>query len=391
MAKRKKHQRLPSGWGSIRYLGKGRRNPYAVHPPSTLQDPETGRYITPKALCYVDDWYVGFAVLNAYRAGTYQPGDEIGFKDALASSDQNVDSFVQRILADSGKAPKADRLPTFAEVYAQWHEWKCGPNAPKKLSKSQIDKFTAAYKNLSSIHDRELAKLTVDDLQVVINATDLGKASLKNIKNLLSQVYKWAESRGVVDKDISKHVVIPAAAKEDEHGIPLSEEDIKLLWKNRSDPDCELALCLCYSGRRIGEYEAAEVDLVKNCFHGGLKSEAGKGRSVPIHPAIRDVVKARLARYDGKLLPLEANYHGRKLSKALLRIGIQPRHTAHDCRHTFSMLCERYGVPEADRKRMLGHSFGGDVTNAVYGHRSLEDLRKSICLIPAPDGFVTSV
>lgn len=27
---------------------------------------------------------------------------------------------------------------------------------------------------------------------------------------------------------------------------------------------------------------------------------------------------------------------------------------------------------------MLGHSFGADITNSVYGHRSIEDLRKEI-------------
>ena len=62
-----------------------------------------------------------------------------------------------------------------------------------------------------------------------------------------------------------------------------------------------------------------------------------------------------------------------------------PRHTPHDCRHTFSMLCEKYGVRENDRKRMLGHSFGNDVTNAVYGHRELEDLVKEIEKIPGRD------
>ena len=32
------------------------------------------------------------------------------------------------------------------------------------------------------------------------------------------------------------------------------------------------------------------------------------------------------------------------------------KHTPHDCRHTFSMLCEKYNVKENDRKRILGHS-----------------------------------
>ena len=33
MARRKKHPRLPNGYGSIKYLGKNRRNPYGVYPP----------------------------------------------------------------------------------------------------------------------------------------------------------------------------------------------------------------------------------------------------------------------------------------------------------------------------------------------------------------------
>lgn len=61
----------------------------------------------------------------------------------------------------------------------------------------------------------------------------------------------------------------------------------------------------------------------------------------------------------------------------LREIGVE-RHTPHDCRHTFSRLCEKYKVNENDRKRMLGHSFKGDITNEVYGHRTLEELREEI-------------
>ena len=60
-------------------------------------------------------------------------------------------------------------------------------------------------------------------------------------------------------------------------------------------------------------------------------------------------------------------------------------HTPHSCRHTFSRLCESYGVSEADRKRMLGHSFGNDITNGVYGHRSVEELRAEIEKIKVPE------
>ena len=70
MAKRKKYPKLPNSFGSIRYLGKGRRNCYAVHPPATID--ATGKAIRPPAICYVDDYLKGFAVLTAYKAGTSQ-------------------------------------------------------------------------------------------------------------------------------------------------------------------------------------------------------------------------------------------------------------------------------------------------------------------------------
>ena len=49
MAKRKKYPRLPNGYGSIRYLGKGRRNPDAVHQPEKEFEDE-GRAVSQAAL-----------------------------------------------------------------------------------------------------------------------------------------------------------------------------------------------------------------------------------------------------------------------------------------------------------------------------------------------------
>ena len=49
-----------------------------------------------------------------------------------------------------------------------------------------------------------------------------------------------------------------------------------------------------------------------------------------------------------------------------------------------SYLAESSRVNENDRKRMMGHSFGNDITNATYGHRTLEDLRSEIEKIQVP-------
>ena len=81
MPRRKKHSRLPNGYGSIRYLGKNRKNPYAVHPPANIDGDR------PAALCYVDDWMKGFIILTAYKAGTYKPGMEKDLQ-ALSADDK---------------------------------------------------------------------------------------------------------------------------------------------------------------------------------------------------------------------------------------------------------------------------------------------------------------
>lgn len=106
-------------------------------------------------------------------------------------------------------------------------------------------------------------------------------------------------------------------------------------------------------------------------------------RVVRSHPAIYPLVKLRLER-DGCLLTSDQTFRKRLDERNLLeQLGIS-RHTPHDCRHTFSRLCEHYNVQENDRKRMMGHSFGNDITNKTYGHRELSELRKQIQKIKIP-------
>lgn len=93
--KRKKHPKLPNGFGSIRYLGKNRHNCYAVHPPAKID--QLGNVVRSPAICYVDDWIKGFTILTAYKAGTYQPGME---RDLSVSPTSDTDTLVSRIIAD---------------------------------------------------------------------------------------------------------------------------------------------------------------------------------------------------------------------------------------------------------------------------------------------------
>ena len=190
----------------------------------------------------------------------------------------------------------------------------------------------------------------------------------------------------------NKALYVKVNADDDtEHGTPFSDNELKILWKNSADPEVQLILIMCYSGWRIGEVLKLTTNLEERYFQGGIKTKAGKDRVVPIHSAVYEFAKQKVLTQGGKLCVYTQQHHRNALFYPTLeRFGIvgDPKHTPHDCRHTFSMLCEKYGVRENDRKRMLGHSFGGDVTNAVYGHRTLEELRTEIEKIKVP--FVTN-
>lgn len=376
--RRKKYPRLPNSFGSIRYLGDGRRNPYAVHPPARLAD-DLGDYVRPAALCYVNDWYVGFAVLNAYHAGKYKPGDELKFQQYKPLDVRELDEFCQRILADYVSHAQAESLiskkeKTFAEVYELFYEHKYGENAPRKLSKQSQDSTRAAFKNCKSLHDKAFASLRHGDLQGCIDTCPLRSSSIENMVSLIKQMYKYAILYEICDRDYSGGLTAPP--QDDEHGIPFSDDDLSTLWNHQEDPVVEFILIMCYSGYRITAYRTIEVNMEDWYFRGGMKTTAGKDRVVPIHSAIRELVRRRVARY-GCVLKETTNAFRNSMYKVLDALGIE-QHTPHDCRHTFSRLCEKYGVNENDRKRMLGHSFGGDITNAVYGHRTLDELRTEI-------------
>lgn len=368
MPKRKKHPRLPNGYGSIRYLGKNRKNPYAVHPPADIDGQR------PAALCYVDDWMKGFIVLTAYKAKTYRPGMENTLEIPSAG---NTDACIDRILADYSRIRGANvpEEKTFSQVYEAFYAHKFPEG--HTLSKSSVGSTKAAYKNCASIHNRVFRELRTKDLQGVMDNCSLKHSSIELIKVLFNQMYAYAIGMDWCDKDYSKYLKI-MQPEDDERGIPFTEEELKLLWKNVSDPIIELLVIDCYSGFRISEFLTMQVNLDEQYFLGGSKTKAGKNRIVPIHSSIFPLVKRRIQEY-GKILPITVASYRVKLTRSLQSLDILgvPPHTPHDGRHTFSYLAEKYHVAENDRKRMLGHAFS-DVTNKVYGHRDIESLRSEI-------------
>lgn len=374
MARRKKYPKLPNGFGSIKYLGSNRRNPFAVHPPTTEFRPN-GSPVTPKALDYVDDWYYGFSILMAYKAGTYIKG-EYPPKPTVKVEDSNLNALVDHILADYGKTTGEETrtAPTFKEVYEGFYHYKYEEDTSRTYSDSSKKSTKAAFMHCAAIHDVPFEDLRHDDLQKVVNSCKRKHSTHELIVLLFHQMYAYADMKEICKIDYSAHVKV-MIEDDDENGIPFSNSELKILWENRNDETAEMVLIMCYSGFRIAAYKSIEVNLEKGYFKGGIKTKSSKERIVPIHSAIFPLIKKRIAR-DGSILDVTPGTLRQNMYDMLETLGIE-KHTPHDCRHTFSKLCEDYEVKENDRKRMLGHAFA-DITNAKYGHRDLESLRREI-------------
>ncbi|MBR1812567.1 MAG: hypothetical protein IJ773_01965 [Lachnospiraceae bacterium] len=89
--KRKHH--LPPGFGTVRYIGPCRTNPYAVHPPAKEREKR------PKAICYVPDFVSGLKVLALYHAGLFTQEREaglFGFQEDVRMREKDRDGEIVR-------------------------------------------------------------------------------------------------------------------------------------------------------------------------------------------------------------------------------------------------------------------------------------------------------
>ena len=322
----RKMHRLPNGFGSIKKLSGVRRNPYAAYPPTTAY----------------------------YPNGVPKPTKAIGYYATYAAAFQ--------ALTEWNSEPFHTEKITFDACCALFFEHKF--NGKRTYSNSMKGAMKAAYANCIVIHGRTMEDITAAELQRLVDACPLKHSSVELIVHLLKTVWKFAEQNGYVRRDVAQYLKINIP-DDDEHGVPFSDKEINELWKHTDDPVCMSALAMIYTGFRVSALKTWEINLSDGTIYGGVKT--GK-RTVPIHPAILKFVnKAK-------------SYQAKDFRKGLSVYGIS--HTPHDCRHTFSWLCDKYEVDSISKHMMMGHALGKDVSTKVYSHRTMDDLKKEIAKIP---------
>ena len=212
----------------------------------------------------------------------------------------------------------------------------------------------------------------------------LSYASKKKVRNLLSLTFAYARKMEYTTRDFTGLIRIGKNKPINPHQA-LSKRKINQLWKLADTvPDVDLVLILIYTGLRNGELRALlKSDINKRQkFLRVTKSKTAAGiRIVPIHHLIWPLIEKRLAS-DG---PYLVNVHGKPYDYSLfsrafrkvMRLVHGEKHKPHDTRHTCATLLDGAEVNDNARKMILGHARQG-VTNGVYTHKTLRQLRKAI-------------
>lgn len=147
-------------------------------------------------------------------------------------------------------------------------------------------------------------------------------------------------------------------------------------------------LILLYTGMRVSEMlhlQKSDVNLRQGYIRITRSKTVSGIRNIPIHHRIFPLIASRI-KSAGVYLITDAGGKPYDYSRycllwrAVMHSINADGHTTHDCRHTVATLLDNAGANETAKRRILGHA-GGDVTERVYTHKGLRQLRKCIELL----------
>ena len=347
---RRKRLKFPNGFGSVVFLGKNRRNPYGAV--VTTEWTTDGRQVR-KYVGYGESYDEAYKKLCDYHQMPY-----------------NLDF-------------KSIRICDIYEVLES--RWK-QEYLENKMSYSNYRYLVSVYNNhMKPIHKSKVLDLKKKDYQKLVDDCDLGKTLKGYIKNVVRRILIYCKDELELIVDINNsNLYIPQGQKSTKHKV-VPDKDIKIITKNEELFIVELILVDLYTGYRPSEIllkETTQVFLQENYMIGGIKTETGKNRIIPIHPKIKPIIE-KYYNPDNKYLFQNKNgnhysycWYLKEFKNHMKKLELD--YTPYDIRHTFATKCDYLGIPDKIIKRLMGHSLADDVTNDVYIHKTVEELLKEI-------------
>ena len=301
----------------------------------------------------------------------------VGSFATVAEAQTAIENYI------SQKAP--DRYNyTLKQIYDEWSSIHF-----QTLTVSGEQGYKAAYLYLSDLHGRRIRELKTADYQKCIDACaeKFSRSQCEKVKQLCSQLCKYSMQNDIIDKNYAQFIKLPKAQKVEREIF--TDEELALLWEHKDDECVQIILVLCYTGFRIGELFAVEkknVHLSERFIVGGMKTEAGTDRTVPISDKIFEFIfRWYNSSTNEKLINKDpSNFRKREFYPKLRELGMidsdpkaKPRLTPHCTRHTFATLCQRAGIKPEELQKIIGHA-KYETTADIYIHEDVSALKSAI-------------
>ena len=257
----------PNGYGSIIKLSGKRRRPFAAR--ITVGYDDNGKQIY-KYLGYYETRKEAMRELHKYNINPY-----------------DVDL----------------RKITLRDIYDRFIQSK-----KNSVSAKTLESYSSVRTHLFPLMDSKIIDIKTAQLQKLFDetATKISTGSLKVMKTITAQIFRYAMKLDIIDKNYCDFVTLPRQQKVLERRI-FTEEEIAILWANIKEIKyTDVIIILIYTGMRINELlklKKTDVDIVNCTLTGGSKTDAGKNRVIPIHSKILPLIKKRMGNKTEYLIP----------------------------------------------------------------------------------------
>ena len=302
---------------------------------------------------------------------------------------------------------------TFEELFEIWY--------PEYIQKHPSYKYVykSAYAYMTLLYKKKFRNITILDMKKCIEEGTIvcklgsNKGNIitpspqvkQNMKGMLNKIYDYALEGRIVNINYARNFYLDKEVFDNQEKnkvprIPFLQQELDIMWKAKNFvPFVDMILYHCYSGWRPKEIitlKIEDVHLEEEYIVGGIKTKAGRQRTVPIHPLVKPIVE----KYYNEAISIGSAYlfnditkkkglnglskdqYYSRFIKVVKQLKLNPELTPHCARHTFITKAKsrEVNMNEYILKMIVGHKIQ-DVTESVYTHRTIEDLKEEILKI----------
>ncbi|MGN0483124.1 MAG: tyrosine-type recombinase/integrase [Lachnospiraceae bacterium] len=296
---------------------------------------------------------------------------------------------------------------TFEEVYELWKQehFKRLKNPSSKRTHESAFAYCGEIKNLKMREIRSFhLKRCIENAALVENDGNVrGKTKKATVgvqarmKSLFNLVFDYAYEHEIVNRNYARafrldNEIRKEIEKNKKRNVVFTQEEIEKLAENVGKVKfADMVLIGIYSGWRpqeLATLKLQDIDLTNDCMTGGMKTDAGKNRVVPIHPRIRELIVRRYKEAEelksvylfndpDSMRTMEITYDKYRHRFEKVMKALNMKHHPHETRHTFITMAKKAGVDEYILKKIVGHATM-DITEAVYTHREFVEIQEEM-------------